>query len=119
MTANADSEGQHIFTNMFRSGSRIRFQSVRQPFRRRLVSLNAASIEPSQAFEEETLPHYSHDQFYPVHVGQLLGSSYKVVGKLGYGAYSTVWLCRDMRYVEDHLTTVTSTDVLVLGMTHM
>jgi hypothetical protein len=104
---------------MFRSGFRTWFQLVRQPFRRRLASLNAASIEPGKTFEEETIPHYSHDQFYPVHIGQHLGSSYKVVGKLGYGAYSTVWLCRDMRYIEDHLTTVTSTNVLVLEITHM
>jgi hypothetical protein len=104
---------------MFRSGYRIPFQSVRRPLRRRLASLSAASVEPSKAFGEETLPHYSHVQFYPVHVGQHLGASYKVVGKLGYGAYSTVWLCRDMRYIEDYLTTVTNTDVLILGTTHM
>lgn len=47
--------------------------------------------------EEETLDFYSPDQFYPVAVGEVLNSSYKVVGKLGYGAQSTVWLCRDVR----------------------
>lgn len=47
--------------------------------------------------EEETLDCYSPDQFYPVAVGEVLNSSYQVVGKLGYGAQSTVWLCRDIR----------------------
>ncbi|KAH9220936.1 non-specific serine/threonine protein kinase [Leptodontidium sp. 2 PMI_412] len=30
---------------------------------------------------------------------QILDSSYKVLGKLGYGAYSTIWLCRNIRYI--------------------
>lgn len=47
--------------------------------------------------EEETLDCYSPDQFYPVAVGEVLNSSYRVVGKLGYGAHATVWLCRDVR----------------------
>lgn len=53
---------------------------------------------PRPFLEEETLDWYSPDQFYPVTVGEVLNSSYKVVGKLGYGAQSTVWLCRDIRY---------------------
>jgi hypothetical protein len=36
-------------------------------------------------FEEEQLPWYKHDQFYPVHIGETFDSKYKVVGKLGYG----------------------------------
>ncbi|KAJ4297638.1 hypothetical protein N0V90_005532 [Kalmusia sp. IMI 367209] len=46
-------------------------------------------------FEEETLPYYSPDDFYPVRIGDVLGDaqcSYKVLGKLGYGCYSTTWL---------------------------
>lgn len=51
----------------------------------------------TQPFEEERLPWYRADQFYPVRVGETFLSKYKVVGKLGYGAYSTVWLCRDIK----------------------
>ncbi|PKY03384.1 kinase domain protein [Aspergillus campestris IBT 28561] len=47
--------------------------------------------------KEETLPFYKPDQFYPVHTGELLHATYQVIGKLGYGAYSTVWLCHDQR----------------------
>ncbi|PYI20349.1 kinase domain protein [Aspergillus violaceofuscus CBS 115571] len=46
-------------------------------------------------WEEERLPFYKPQQFYPVHVGEILNTRYQVVGKLGYGSYSTVWLCRD------------------------
>lgn len=60
-------------------------------------STKATRMDHSQRFEEERLPLYHADQFYPVHIGETFISRYKVVGKLGYGAYSTVWLCRDMR----------------------
>nr|KMM69727.1 hypothetical protein CPAG_06041 [Coccidioides posadasii RMSCC 3488] len=53
-------------------------------------------INADQRLEEETLPFYEHEQYYPVHIGEVFGSRYQVVGKLGYGAYSTVWLCRDL-----------------------
>ena len=55
------------------------------------------SIVSGQPFEEEQLPWYAPDQFYPVRIGELLNFRYKVVGKLGYGAHSTAWLCRDTR----------------------
>ncbi|EME41720.1 hypothetical protein DOTSEDRAFT_73941 [Dothistroma septosporum NZE10] len=53
------------------------------------------SLSSEQLFEEETLPGYDPDQFYPVHIGETLGLRYAVIGKLGFGANSTVWFCRD------------------------
>ncbi|MCJ1367849.1 hypothetical protein MMC16_006985 [Acarospora aff. strigata] len=55
-------------------------------------------MDPGQPFEEEQLPWYRPDQFYPVRIGEILDSKYKVLGKLGYGAHSTVWLCRNIRH---------------------
>lgn len=49
-------------------------------------------------FEEERLPGYDPDEFYPVYQGDTIKSRYRVIGKLGYGASSTVWFCRDLRY---------------------
>lgn len=48
--------------------------------------------------DEETLPYYAAEQFYPVHIGDVYDSRYRVAGKLGFGAYSTSWLCWDLRY---------------------
>ncbi|KAJ5585059.1 protein kinase domain protein [Penicillium hispanicum] len=56
----------------------------------RNVLMNAGPL-----IEEETLPHYQQDEFYPVKIGELLDSRYHVIGKLGYGASSTTWLCQD------------------------
>lgn len=47
--------------------------------------------------EEHTLPFYEREQYYPVRIGEIFISRYQVVGKLGYGAYSTVWLSHDLR----------------------
>ena len=55
-------------------------------------------IGVSQLIEEETLPDYLAERYYPVRIGELLGSRYQVVGKLGFGTTSTVWLARDLIY---------------------
>jgi len=55
-------------------------------------------IDPSQMVEEERLPFYNRDHYYPMRIGEVLKDRYQVVTKLGYGASSTVWLCRDLRY---------------------
>lgn len=49
--------------------------------------------------EEETLPEYRSEDYYPVDIGEVFVGRYEVVGKLGYGSNSTSWLCRDREYV--------------------
>ncbi|GME41392.1 kinase-like protein [Neofusicoccum parvum] len=55
-----------------------------------------APIPADQKVEEETLPDYIATRYYPVRIGEILRSRYQVVGKLGFGATSTVWLARDL-----------------------
>ncbi|BCR96485.1 uncharacterized protein AKAW2_21425A [Aspergillus luchuensis] len=47
--------------------------------------------------EEESLPDYRAERFYPVHLGEVFNSRYQVITKLGFGSSSTVWLCRDLQ----------------------
>ncbi|KAF8903368.1 kinase-like domain-containing protein [Gymnopilus junonius] len=47
--------------------------------------------------EEELLPDYQFQHFYPVKLGQVLDGAYEVVVKIGYGSSSTVWLAKDTR----------------------
>jgi len=54
-------------------------------------------IDPSDKVEEEKLPLYVRDEYYPMQLGQVIGEHYQVVAKLGYGVTSTVWLGRDLR----------------------
>ena len=56
-------------------------------------------IPSSQNIEEETLPDYVASRYYPVQIGEVLRARYQIVGKLGFGATSTVWLARDLRLV--------------------
>jgi len=48
----------------------------------------------------ENTESYTVGGLHPVHIGDYLGHGrYHVLHKLGYGGYSTVWLCRDMAYL--------------------
>lgn len=45
----------------------------------------------------ERLHGYRPGGYHPIHLdGRLHDGRYRVIHKLGYGGYSTVWLCRDM-----------------------
>ena len=57
------------------------------------------NMSRSGLIEEQGLPQYSQKRYYPVRIGQQLNARYKVIAKLGFGAYSTVWLVRDQKYV--------------------
>lgn len=93
-----------------------------RPFQLPLVVRAFASTTPSQyhtfpaegfevlslqnKVEEETLPDYRSERFYPVSLGEVLHSRYQVVAKLGYGTSSTVWLGRDLKCVPKLPTTL-------------
>lgn len=59
---------------------------------------NFIQLSTSQAIEEETIPGYIAGRYYLPRIGEILKDRYQVVGKLGFGASSTVWLVRDMDY---------------------
>jgi serine/threonine-protein kinase SRPK3 len=50
-------------------------------------------------FEEEQLDEFQRGVYYPVNIGDVFASKYQVVGKLGFGVTSTVWLARDLQQV--------------------
>ncbi|PYI05449.1 kinase-like protein [Aspergillus sclerotiicarbonarius CBS 121057] len=53
-------------------------------------------IHPTETIEEETLPTYKAEKYYPVRLGEVLDGRYQILAKLGYGVTSTVWLGRDL-----------------------
>lgn len=55
-----------------------------------------ASIPANEKVEEETIPGYIATRYYPVRIGEIIQDRYQVVGKLGFGLSSTVWLARDL-----------------------
>lgn len=58
-------------------------------------------IDPSLLVEEERLPGYKPERYYPVHVGQVFNERYKTIGTVGAGTASTVWLCRDLQKADN------------------
>ncbi|KAJ5978574.1 hypothetical protein N7501_001916 [Penicillium viridicatum] len=53
-------------------------------------------IKPSQVLEEERFEELKKGNYYPVNIGDILASKYQVIGKLGFGTTSTVWLAREL-----------------------
>ncbi len=56
-------------------------------------------ISLDDKFEEENLPRYHAERFYPVRIGDVYNDCYQILAKLGFGTTSTIWLCRDLRCV--------------------
>nr|KAK5440830.1 hypothetical protein LTR18_007434 [Exophiala xenobiotica] len=56
----------------------------------------ADTISGHKQIEEETLPQYKADSFYPVRINEVLNDRYKLCVKLGFGMTATVWLARDL-----------------------
>ncbi|KAI6896852.1 hypothetical protein D0869_09670 [Hortaea werneckii] len=57
-------------------------------------------MQTDRKIEEETVPNYDSSRYYPVEIRDIFQDRYEVLGKLGYGATSTTWFCRD-QYDED------------------
>ncbi|KAK8112337.1 kinase-like protein [Apiospora kogelbergensis] len=51
---------------------------------------NFARIPLEEKIEEELFPDYLASRYYPVRIGEILRDRYQIVGKLGFGATSTV-----------------------------
>ncbi|KAK5128888.1 hypothetical protein LTR85_000221 [Meristemomyces frigidus] len=58
-------------------------------------SAAVAAVIDVGLLDEETLPRYQESRYYPVRIGDVLDDRYEVLGKLGYSATSTTWLCHD------------------------
>ena len=55
------------------------------------------TISAFKQIEEETLPKYNINAFYPTRLDEVLNDRYQVVAKLGFGVTATVWLARDLQ----------------------
>ena len=65
--------------------------------RRNFPASGFVTLNATKKIEEEEIPSYNPEDYYPVHIGEVFNSRYQIVTKLGFGANSTVWLCRDLR----------------------
>ncbi|PKY09072.1 kinase-like protein [Aspergillus campestris IBT 28561] len=71
----------------------------RPPSSRRSISTRTPpKLDSFTKNEEERMPAFTRGLYYPVNLGDIFHSRYKVLSKLGYGANSTVWFCRDLQH---------------------
>ncbi|OQE85727.1 hypothetical protein PENNAL_c0023G10433 [Penicillium nalgiovense] len=49
----------------------------------------------------EPVEEYRAGGYHPVHLGDIFHERYQIIGKWGYGTFSTVWLARDLRLQKD------------------
>ncbi|KAM3499839.1 hypothetical protein MY10362_006930 [Beauveria mimosiformis] len=59
---------------------------------------NFHRVPDTTPIEEELLPGYKAEDYYPVTTDQTLNSRYRIICKLGRGVGSTVWLAADVKY---------------------
>ncbi|KAF7122249.1 hypothetical protein CNMCM5793_000206 [Aspergillus hiratsukae] len=101
----ANSYRTSISTPRFRSKKRGLAASRRPSDPRVFPTSGWDSINPSIPVEEETIPTYRPEKFYPVRIGEVFNHRYQVVGKLGYGSSATN---REHRYVTLKVYTASS-----------
>ena len=63
---------------------------------------NFKILPADEKVEEETHEAVPKNRYYPVHIGEVIQNKYQVLGKLGYGLGSTVWLANDFRQVSSN-----------------
>lgn len=62
------------------------------------TNANFNRVPEATPIEEELLPSYKAEDYYPVTTDQVLDSRYRILCKLGRGVGSTVWLAKDIKY---------------------
>jgi len=82
---------------LFRRARNLIFSPPSPP--RAFQNDNFKLLDPNKPIEEEKLWCYDQLIFYPAHIGEVVSSRYQILGKLGWGAYSTIWLARDLQCV--------------------
>ncbi|CAH0044612.1 unnamed protein product [Clonostachys solani] len=63
----------------------------------RFPSTGFEIVPASELLEEEHLEEFSAGAYYPVNIGDVYHSKYQIVGKLGFGSTSTVWLAKSLQ----------------------
>lgn len=54
-------------------------------------------IRQDVVVEEQMFDRFKAEIYYPVNIGDVYASRYQVLGKLGFGSTSTVWLARNLQ----------------------
>ncbi|KAE8342708.1 hypothetical protein BDV24DRAFT_150294 [Aspergillus arachidicola] len=84
-------------TSRLKHSTKTTATSIPSNHLRQFPQSDFVKLDSKKKIEEEGVPLYNPQNFYPVYIGEVIASRYQVVSKLGYGTSSTVWLCRDLQ----------------------
>ncbi|KAF7523764.1 hypothetical protein G7054_g11650 [Neopestalotiopsis clavispora] len=84
-------------SSAFRHGARFMSQSI---LPRTMPTSGWEKIPVEDKIEEETLPDYQAEKFYPVRLGEIFESRYQVVAKLGYGIIDELAVSRHLKDID-------------------
>lgn len=98
-----------------RLSPRVSPRTVIRLYSSQAAQISRATMTDSDPIEEEILPGYRPENYYPVHIGQLLNAQYKVLAKLGFGGGSTTWIAQDITKYLRSITSLSSSDILIGG----
>ncbi|KAL4910543.1 kinase-like domain-containing protein [Aspergillus multicolor] len=65
----------------------------------------------------EPIEEYRPGGYHPVHLGDVIKNTYKIIGKLGYGRFSTVWLAEDLDFPALHPRCLVALRILKADLT--
>ena len=79
---------------------KLRISAARQKSEPRIFPTQGFDvIDKGRLIEEETIPEYKPEYFYPARIGEVFNDRFQIVSKLGYGSSSTIWLAHDLQSV--------------------
>lgn len=55
------------------------------------------TVDDKTILEEEQFDEFNEGKYYPVNIGDVYHEKYQVLGKLGFGTTSTVWLAHNFQ----------------------
>ena len=81
-----------IIMSLFKRVTRFLWKQALAP--KPLSTRPYPTLNASTPLEEENMPHCNAADWYPVFIGELFESRYQVLGKLGFGLNSTIYISR-------------------------
>ncbi|KAI1774788.1 hypothetical protein F4818DRAFT_73340 [Hypoxylon cercidicola] len=87
----------HVRRYLLQLDLHLRYHHLYHSSTHQISTSRSSPVKYNLIEDTECLERYMPGGYHPVHIGDQFHNRYRVVHKLGYGAYSTTWLARDQK----------------------